>query len=147
MKASKLAYNTIKRYESYSPKPYLCPAGYNTIGYGHLIPANVNYNFVSIETANQLLQSDIEIVEKALNKLIDIPITQNQFDALISLVFNWGVGNFEKSEGLKLLNQGKFDECAKEFFSIEEGVVNIKGKKSQGLINRRIFELKIWNTK
>ena len=66
------------------------------------------------EEAEELLKKDIEIAEEAINKYVVVPLTQNRFDALVSFVFNVGVGAFKQSTLLKKLNQGLYDEIDEE---------------------------------
>jgi lysozyme len=95
--------------------------------------------------AERILAADLRATETTIAKAVQAPLTQGQFDALASLVYNWGGGNFLKSQGLRCLNNLDYVEAAREFFSREEGVVNVAGKFSQGLFNRRQAELGLWN--
>ena len=95
--------------------------------------------------AEILLRNDVKYTEEAINLLVKVNLTQEQFDALVSLVYNWGVNNFKHSEGLKKLNQKKYEEAIKEFFSKEAGVVSINKNFSNGLYRRRQRELELWN--
>jgi lysozyme len=71
-------------------------------------------------------------------------LTQGQYDALVSLVYNWGGGNFLRSLGLKCLNNSDYTRAAEEFFSKENGVVRVGGKILTGLVKRRQAELEMW---
>ncbi len=73
---------------------------------------------------------------RAVNRLVTVPLTQNQFDALISFVFNLGIGNFRTSTLLKKLNAGDYTGAAKEF----PPWVRADGKQLPGLIKRRDAE-------
>jgi type VI secretion system secreted protein VgrG len=76
-----------------------------TIGYGHLIKNGEDFrNGISESKATELLRSDIMMSEQGINNLVCVPLNQNQFDALVLLVFNIGIKNFEKSTVLKYLN-------------------------------------------
>ena len=146
MEISERGLALIKRLENYEPKPYPCLAGVLTIGYGHAINKNKE-SFLSItkEQAVELLVSDVSYATGIIHKYVKVPLTQGQFDALCSLIYNWGSAGFSGSAGLKLLNAGDYRGAAHEFFSREKGVVNIKGKFCQGLYNRRIAEMELWN--
>ena len=116
----------IKKFEGLRLKAYKCPAGVYTIGYGH--------------TENVCADSEIsELMAQAINDL-DLPLLQCEFDALVSFVFNVGIGNFNKSTLKKLLLQKKFFYAAKEF----DKWVFAGGKKLPGLQNRRNKERKIF---
>ena len=116
-----------------------------TIGYGHVIEANPFLTRVTREGAEFILWQEVKRVDKYLNRVIKVKLTQGQFDSLCSLVFNWGVGNFSKSKGLEKLNNKEYKNASVEFFSKEKGVVNIEGKFSTGLYKRRQAELEMWN--
>jgi lysozyme len=148
MNISQKGLELIKKYESFQAKPYFCPAGKLTIGYGHVISTHEQFNTAITEKdANRILANDLKVTETTIAKGITVPLTQGQYDALVSLVYNWGGGNFLRSAGLKYLNKGDYPQAAEEFFSAENGVVKIQGKFSQGLYNRRQAELEMWNDK
>lgn len=146
MQISQRGINLIKEFEGFRPTPYKCPAGKNTIGYGHVIEAKPFLTRVTEEEAELILRNELRRVEVYLNSVIkrDVNITQGMFDAMASLVFNWGYGNFGKSLGLVRLNNKRYVLAAQEFFSKEKGVVNISGKFSKGLYRRRQAELRLW---
>ncbi len=153
MNISQKGIELIKKFEGFSNTPYRCPAGKMTIGYGHVIQAEREKfnNPITQDDADRMLYKDVKIAEATINKSVGVPLTQGQYDALVSLVFNWGGMNFLKSQGLKQLNSGAYQWAAAEFFSIEKGIVKIKDPKtgeriiSQGLVNRRQAELELWN--
>lgn len=146
MQISQRGINLIKEFEGFRPTPYKCPAGKNTIGYGHVIEAKPFLTRVTEEEAELILRNELRRVEAYLNSVIkqDVNLTQGMFDAIASLVFNWGYGNFGKSLGLVRLNNKRYVLAAQEFFSKEKGVVNIAGKFSKGLYRRRQAELRLW---
>ena len=149
MQTSQQAVNLIKEYEGFSPVPYKCPAGKSTIGYGHVIEAKPFLTYVTQLDAEIILRKELERIEVYLNSVIkkDVKVTQGMFDAMVSLVFNWGYGNFGNSKGLVMLNNKRYTLAKLEFFSKEKGVVNIKGTFSNGLYKRRRAELRLWNDK
>ena len=146
---SQAGIDLIKKYEGFKASPYYCPAGKLSIGYGHVIDSSKErYNSPITEADGQrILSSDLRITEATIAKGVRVPLSQGQFDALVSLVYNWGGGNFLKSCGLKCLNRLDYAGATVEFFSLDKGVVNIAGKFSQGLYNRRLAELELWNAK
>lgn len=100
MKTGINGFNLIKEFEGLRLHTYKCPADRWTIGYGHT--ADVSANDVITEAqAISLLYQDVAESERAVNKYVHVPLTQNQFDALVSFVFNLGVGSFRTSTLLK----------------------------------------------
>ena len=147
MKISDTGKTLIKRFEGISLKAYYCPAGKLTIGYGHtgLVdgkPINPKL-IITKEKAEQLLNLDVEKFEKAVISLVKVPIKQNQFDALISFCYNVGIGNFQSSTLLKLLNEKKYTAAGEQFGRW----VYVDKKVSQGLVNRRNAEAELFNRK
>ena len=99
MKISFRGIDLIKRHEGLRLTSYKCPAGVWTIGYGHT--GNVEHGeTITEEVAEELLRQDLLLTETQLNKL-EIDFNQNQFDALISFIFNVGWGAFRTSTLLK----------------------------------------------
>lgn len=146
MQISRKGLALIKKYEGFKPKAYYCPAGLLSIGYGHVIDKDKErYSVLTVTDAHNLLLSDLNNAIKVITTLVQVPLKQGQFDALCSLIYNWGGAGFSKSLGLKYLNQKDYTRAAEEFFSRERGVVNIKGVFSRGLYNRRQAELELWN--
>lgn len=107
--------NLIKKYEGRSLTAYKCPSNVLTIGYGHT-GSNVRVGMrISDSEAERLLKNDLIIHCNNVSRLVNVPLTQNQFDALVSLEFNIGYGNFSKSTLLKLLNSKDYKGAAKRF--------------------------------
>lgn len=144
MQFSEEAIDLIKTFEGFKSTPYVCPGGHLTIGYGHKLLPGSSHKIISTAEATRMLVRDLIIFSSYINQKVKVVLNQGQYDALCSLVYNWGCSNFGKSKGLILLNQGKFNLAAAEFFSKEKGVVNIGDTFSKGLYNRRRAELKLW---
>ena len=149
MKISSKGIHLIKKWETLALKSYKCSADKTTIGYGHVIlPKEKKLpefkDPITEEFAEELLLKDIEFAENAVNEYVSVPLTQGQFDALVSLVFNWGTANFSLSKGLKKLNSKDYDGAAIEFFDKEKGVVKVQGNIIKGLVNRRAVENDLW---
>ncbi|WP_319418862.1 lysozyme [Pleurocapsa sp. FMAR1] len=134
-KTSLLGINLIKKYEGLRTNAYLCPANVWTIGYGHTKGVKQG-QMISHLDAEKLLKDDLTVFEKAVVKLVSVPLGQNQFDALVSFVFNVGISAFSGSTLLKLLNQGKTSAVAEQF----SRWVNAGGQRLPGLVNRRLDE-------
>lgn len=133
----------IKRFEGFSPKPYLCPAGYWTIGYGHVITAQDKDNYrdpITEAEAEALLKKDVFKAEKAVLRLIKVPLTDGQFDALVDFVFNLGGGALQRSTLRAKLNRGEYLDAADEFLKW----VWAGGRKLKGLVRRRIAERELF---
>ena len=94
MKASKDLVNKIKSFESCKLQAYLCDGGVWTIGYGHTKGVKKGM-VITHEKAEELFCQDVEAVERQVEALGEW--TQGQFDALVSFVYNVGIGNFVKS--------------------------------------------------
>lgn len=140
----------IKSFEQFRPTMYLDQAGKPTIGYGHLIeqddPNHYMVKTITIQEGNQLFDFDLyNKAEQFLNYSVTATLTQYEYDALASLVFNIGGGNFVTSSLLRKLNRnfGKYD-IAEEFLKWNK--VRIKGElvPSAGLTKRRQAERKMF---
>lgn len=143
MKISYIGLDLIKSYETLQLTAYraLKTEKYLTIGYGHYGPDVKEGQTITKDEATKLLQQDVQTAENELNQLIkqNVLLTQNQFDALCSLVFNIGVGNFRKSTlRKKLLNHIQSVDC--EFMKW----VYSDGHYIQGLYNRRKKEVELF---
>ncbi len=80
----------IKRFEGFRSTVYICPAGYPTIGYGHLVRDHETFETISQEEAEALLRINVESAERAVLRLTKVPLTDGQFDALVSFTYNLG---------------------------------------------------------
>jgi lysozyme len=99
----------------FSPMPYRDANGHS-VGFGHFILPTDNLTFPITEAqAYDLLNQDAAIADKAIQQYVSVPLTQNQHDALVSLVYNIGVENFHTSTLLRLLNQGDYNGAANQF--------------------------------
>ena len=147
MKISPIGAKLICASEGYIDKAYLCEAGVWTIGYGTTVYPNGNpVKKGDIRTMPQALEwfyNDITPKEKVLNNKVSVPLTQNEYDALLSLMYNIGEPRFLTSTLLKLLNQNKKDLAAKEFLKWNK----VKGKVSSGLSKRRMSEMALFLAK
>lgn len=130
----------VKRFESYSPVAYICPAGYPTIGYGHVVREGEHYTTLDVHQANELLRKDMAIAESAVSRLICVPLTSGQFDALVSFTFNLGSGALQRSTLRRKINREEFEEVPEEFMKW----VRAGGRILNGLIARRRAEVDLW---
>lgn len=129
----------IKKYESLQLHAYYCPAKVLTIGYGHTGRDVLSGMQISENMAELLLDRDIAICEKGILPLLKVDVTENQFSALVSFVFNVGVTAFKDSTLLKRLNN-RDTQCADEF----DRWIFADGKKLNGLIKRRQEEKELF---
>ena len=140
MKTSENGISFIMSKEALSLTSYQDVAGYWTVGYGHMgNPAAPDVTITQSE-AIKLLRSDILPVEKFINEKLMIN-DQNKFDALVSLIFNIGIGNFSKSLTCSLVKADPRN-LAIAFEWIE--FISSGGKRYRGLLLRRLDELKVY---
>lgn len=139
MKTSQKGIDLIKKFEGCQLKAYKCPAGVWTIGYGHTSGVRKGMTITQID-ANEFLALDIQKTEKQVSNLVKVPLKQGQFDALVSFVYNVGIGAFSTSTMLRLLSFKKYKEVANEF----ERWVYADKEILQGLINRRKAEKELF---
>jgi lysozyme len=136
---SETGLDLIKHFEGFSKTIYICPAGYPTIGYGHVIRNDENDRFsdgIDQEQGEELLRRDAQVAERAVLRLITVPLTDGQFDALVSFTFNLGSGALQRSTLRSRLNRQEYVSAAEEF----RRWVWADGHKLKGLIKRREAE-------
>jgi len=140
MRTSQRGIDLIKRFESFRLKPYLDSAGLWTIGYGHLIKESESYkDGITQIDAERILRKDLDTAEGCLNKYLvekGTQLTQYEFDALVSLVFNIGTGSFIRGSIPGLLRAGKPVEVGAK---IPE-YCKSGGVRMHGLYRRRLVE-------
>lgn len=135
MKISDLGIELIKKHEGLRLDPYQDVAGYWTVGYGHLI-TDGDMKSISPDEAEDYLRKDLEKAEKCVINGVKTPLSQAEFDALVSFVFNVGCQAFRNSTMLKLINRGEMDDAADQFLRWNRA----GGMVVKGLTNRRIAE-------
>ena len=140
MKVNFVGKDLIKKYEGCKLEAYKCPAGIWTIGYGHTGQDVFEGKTITQQEADSLLSKDLTRFEKFLNRIIKVPINQNQFNALASFTYNLGMGALQNSTLLKKLNNNDFIGAANEF----DRWVYANGKKLEGLIKRRKEEKELF---
>jgi len=127
----------LKQREELRLKKYKDIAGIWTVGYGHVILPSEKLDTITPEKAEQILRKDLKIAESVVNRYVSVPLTPGQFDALVSLVFNIGEGNFSGSTLLEKLNKYDYQGALAEFPRWNKARQNGELRVSQGLINRR----------
>jgi lysozyme len=134
----------IKKFEGCELEAYQCSAGVWTIGYGHtkgVAPGDS----VSQEQAEQMLVDELHEYESYVNEYVTVALSQNQFDALVSWVYNLGPANLKASTMLKVLNSGEYEDVPAQMKRWNKA----GGKVLEGLIRRReaeacLFQGKEW---
>jgi lysozyme len=141
MKISPKGVYLIKTFEGCKLNAYLCSAKVQTIGYGHTGDVKPG-DTITQHQAEELLIFDLERFEVGVNDLVKVEITQNQFDALVSLAFNIGLGNFKSSTLLRMINAGDANTAGPQFPRWNKAA----GKVNAGLTRRRAAERDLYNT-
>ena len=125
----------IKKFEGCELKAYQCSAGVWTIGYGHTKDV-VEGMEITQEQAEQMLVDELHEYESYINKYVTVALSQNQFDALVSWVYNLGPANLTASTMLKVLNSGEYEDVPAQIKRWNKA----GGKVLEGLIRRREAE-------
>lgn len=159
----------IKLHEGFRSKPYICPAGVPTIGYGSTYyPNGVKVTLkdrpITETQAHLMLLDLLSIYERSVDSFVRDDINQNQFDALVDFAYNAGVGNLKSSTLLKKVNLNPNDpSIGKEFLKWiyggdgthngldddGDGLIDEPGERQRlkGLVNRRINESNLYFSK
>lgn len=155
MKMSAKGISLLTKWEGFKKEVYLDAASKRTIGVGHLLTPEELISGVMLIggepvewqdglTSGQvgiLLAQDLKPREEVVTRMVKVQLNQDQFDALVSFVFNVGDGAFHDSTLLKLLNQGKYDEVPTQLRRWNKA----GGKVVDGLVERREKEIKLWS--
>jgi lysozyme len=134
-------FNMVKRRESLQLKPYTCPGGYLSVGYGHVITKTEEYLKAGIteEQADSLLHNDMEYYKSWVQK--KLKLKGNKLKAITHFCYAFGTTKLQKSELYKRIQSGE---------AIEDEIikwVNIKGKPNPSLLRQRKLELAWYNNK
>jgi lysozyme len=166
MKLSKAGEDLMHRYEGFRNRPYLCPAHIWTIGYGHVLyqkqirlpvvrvegknipmirkemPLKPEDNRVwTKEEINELFRVDVANFERGVLRLVPGVVgRQGAFDALVSISFNFGLGNLQRSTIRMRANRGDWEGAADAFRVWTKG----GGKVLPGLVKRREAEIALF---
>lgn len=143
MKTSQIGVDLIKHFEGFISKPYLCPAGVATIGYGSTKyvdgkKVKLNDKAINENEATLLLKNTLTVYENIVNKKVKVQLKQSQFDALVSHTYNTG----GSSTLFNLINNEANDESIKKWF--ETKYITTNGKLLKGLVERRKAESKLY---
>lgn len=132
----------LKKSEAFRDRTYADVAGFRTIGYGHRqAPGEDHPNGISLAEGDAILASDILTAEAAVVRLVKVPLTWGQFDALVDFVFNLGSGRLASSTLLAYLNTGKYDAAAWQLLAWDHTGTH----ENAGLKARREAEFRLWS--
>jgi lysozyme len=127
----------LKKFEGCKLKAYRCPANVCTIGFGHTtaagLPEVIDGMTITQKQADEILKRDLVKYEAAVESLVKVQLTQNQFDVLVDFAYNAGVGNLKSSTMLKKVNAGDLDAVPAELMKWTKG----GGRVLPGLVRRR----------
>lgn len=119
-----------------------------TVGWGHLIAEpdwSLYKDGISEDEAQELFEEDLAPREDIVNKAIKLPMTHNEFDALVIFLYNLGTLQFMTSSAVKMINDPTLKTSFKNLESAWKAFNKSDGKVNQGLVNRRISEWKIYS--
>ena len=125
-----------RSFEGLRLQAYRDCAGVLTIGYGHTGPDVHEGQCITQQQAELLLQQDMAAAIRCVRHAVQVPISQNQFDALVDFCYNVGGGNLVNSTLLRYVNGSQFDEAAAQFGAW----VHAGGAVAEGLVRRRAAE-------
>lgn len=131
----------IEQWEGFKETAYRCPAGVLTIGFGHTGDDVKEGQVITYKEAYDLLCRDIRVRNEEIARFINVRVTEGQYIAISSLVFNVGVGSVKGSKMLRKLNSGDIEGAASEFTN---GWNTAGGKELPGLTRRRQAEAKLF---
>lgn len=142
MKTSQAGFDLITSFEGVRLTAYVDPKTGGepiSIGFGHTGGVKLG-DTITLEEAYDLLHGDLMHAEDVIEKLVKVPLTDNEHGALASFIFNCGEGNFAKSTLLKKLNAMKYAEAADEFLRwVSPGSAVEKGLTRRRIAERNLF--------
>ena len=136
--------NFLKGFESFVPHIYLCQSGVETIGYGETNKKVINdfrSKIMTEDYASKLLKNSLVKYQKCVEQYVKVPLSENEYAALVCFCYNVGRYQFRSSTLLKVLNRKDYEGVPNQFMRW----IYSRGKKSNGLIKRRNCVSLIWN--
>jgi lysozyme len=133
----------ITRWEGFRENAYLCPANVWTVGHGFTFVNGRRVrkgDTMTKEQSLELLRAKITTTAQQIDALVKVPLTDNQMAALVSFVFNLGLGAFQGSTLRRILNTGDYQGAAAQF----DRWVFAGGRRLLGLVNRRRAERELF---
>ena len=142
MRTSENGLALIRQAEGLRLRAYKCPAGVWTIGFGTTAGVKEG-QVITKERAEELLRDDVKRFEDQVLRLVKVPLTQGQLDALVSFTYNLGAANLGNSTLLRLLNAGDYRGAAAQF----DRWTKAGDKELPGLVKRRAAERALFKGK
>jgi lysozyme len=131
----------VKHYEGFYAKPYSCPAGFKTIGYGFTDKKLVRRSAINKKESSAILENKLRKIETQVDEIVDVELTPYQKCALVSFTYNCDVDNLEKLvSGPGRLNDGNYSSVKYLLIQYTKG----GGKTLKGLVARRHSEVRLW---
>jgi lysozyme len=145
MRTNEAGLAIIKDFEGFLPAPYLDPIGIPTIGYGSIwgldrARVTMAHPDISEGDGEILLDWMLQHTERAVRRLIHVPLTESKFSALVSFTYNLGSGNLQASTLRMKANRGDIIGAADEFPKWRRA----GGRILRGLVRRRAEERALW---
>lgn len=138
---SRKGIEAIKKFEGFREKAYFCPSGVLTVGYGHATGVSAG-DSLTLKDAEIILLNDLKSFEDVINDSVNVPLMQNQYDALVSFAYNIGENAFKKSTLLSKLNNCDYEGASGEFGRW----IYSNGEILNGLRERRNREREFFNS-
>ncbi len=133
----------IKHFEGFSPEIYRCAGGYPTIGYGHVVRAHEDFSGgIDAAEAEALLRQDVRAAQAAVLRYINVPLSDGQYDALVSFTFNLGAGALQRSTLRRTVNREAHAQVPAQL----RRWVWAGGKRLRGLVRRREAEALLYTS-
>jgi len=143
MNLSAMGLELVKRAEGFRSMLYTDVAGFPTIGYGHRVKPSESFAAgIGEPEAAVILAADLAEAERAVIRLVRVPLAQGQFDALVDFCFNLGEGRLATSSLLVELNAGRYEAAGRQLLSWDHA----GGQVIAGLKARRQAELELWTS-
>ena len=117
---AKRCLSLIEKYEGFEPNVHTGPAGKTLIGFGHSIGPNEKYGTITLKKARELLKEDVAAKAKAVADLIKVPVSKNEFSALVCLAYNIGEGKLSGDSTLTALNNKDYRKAADEMTTLRK---------------------------
>jgi len=141
VRISQVGLDLIKDFEGCELKSYKDIVGVWTVGYGCTGPGIGDGMVITKQEAENMLRRHLERVEAAVERMVTVPLTQGEFDALCSFCYNLGEGALQKSTLLRKLNASDYDGAADEFQRWNKAGGNeVAGLTRRRQAERRLFE-------
>lgn len=133
----------VREFEGFSAVAYRCPAGVWTIGYGHTKDVKQG-DRISVDDAIKLLVQDLNDAGEHVERLIHVPLGENQYAALCSFTLNVGPTALIESTLREKLNQGDYDAVPEQLMRWTKATVDGRKVVLPGLVRRRAAEVALW---